>query len=135
MNENKAVTTTEEKIEFGKNIDFAELFRHAELFSGMALTFSEPKVREGHSGGVHIEFQSNNISDSCGIFGKILEYCVIHTFSNSVFEDDKIGELKYWASIHISYQHHDGGSNGMDLFSAKYSKSGGWEFKDVKPRA
>jgi len=124
---------TAEKIEFGKGIDFSGLFRHAELFSGMALTFSKPEVREGRGGGVHIEFQSNNIAASCGIFGKILEYCVIEPFSNSVFEDEETGELRYWASIHITYQHHAGGSNGMDLFSARYS-NGVWEFEDVTPR-
>ncbi|GHU81988.1 hypothetical protein FACS189468_5590 [Spirochaetia bacterium] len=124
--------TVEEKIEFANGINFDGLFRHAEIFSGMALAFEKPEVR-GRRGDVHIEFKSNDIAASCGIFGKILEYCVIDNFSNSVFEDKETGKLKYWVNVHLSYQHHDGGSNGMDLFTAWYG-DGEWTFRDVKPR-
>jgi len=133
MNENKAVTTTEEKIEFANSIDFSELFRHAEKLAGLELTFSKPEIRASDCGErVFISFRSNNIAASCGVFGKILEYCVIENFSSAVYENED-GELKYCVSVHISYQHHAGGSNGMELFIACYS-NGEWNFMDVEPR-
>jgi len=132
MNENKAVTTTEEKIEFANSIDFSELFRHAEEFTGVALTFSKPEMQaDGER--VFISFRSNNIAPSCGAFGKILEYCVVENFSSAVFENEDTGELKYCVSVHISYQHHAGGRNGMELFIATYN-NGEWHFVDVEPR-
>jgi len=125
--------TTEQKIDFANSIDFAGLFNHAETLTGFGLTFGKPEVSERGSD-VYIEFQSNNIAATCGIFGKILEYCVIGSFSNSVYEDEKTEELKYWVSVNVSYQHHKGGRNGMDLFTARYSTAGGWTFEDVTPR-
>jgi len=125
--------TVEEKKEFANGIDFSGLFSHAEIFSGMELTFNKPEIRERRGGIVGIEFQSNNIASTCGIFGKILEYCVIENFSNEVFEDEESGELRYWVSVNISYQHHNGGSNGMWLFTARY-QNGEWSFQDTEPR-
>jgi len=124
--------TTEEKIEFANSIDFAGLFNHAENITGFGLTFSKPEVRE-RKGNVSIAYKSNNIADTCGIFGKILEYCVIENFNSLVWEDKEAGELRYWTTAHVSYQHHNGGSNCMELFSAWYS-NGEWTFKDVEPR-
>jgi len=126
--------TLEEKKEFADSIDFSELFRHAEIFSGMKLTFGKPEVKERRGQVVSIYFQSDNIAATCGIFGKILEYCQIENFSSEVYEDEESGELRYWVSVHISYQHHSGGSNGMELFTARY-QNGEWTFKDVEPRA
>jgi len=124
--------TIEEKKEFANGIDFSGLFRHAEIYSGTELTFSKPEVTE-RRGVVSIEFQSNNIADTCGIFGKILEYCKVENFSSEVCEDKESGELRYWVSVHVSYQHHNGGSNGMELFTARY-QNGEWFFRDVEPR-
>jgi hypothetical protein len=121
--------TREQKIEFANGIDFSGLFHHVEMLAGQELTFGKPEVKE-KSDRVYIEFQSNNIASSCGVFGRILEYCVIGNFSNSVSEDEKTGELYYWVQVSVSYQHRGGGSNGMELLTAWY-KNGEWSFRDV----
>jgi len=124
--------TLEQKIEFANSIDFSGLFSHAEGLAGFELTFEKPEVRERYEN-VTISFKSNDISPTCGIFSRILEYCVIEKFNSEVFEDKETGELKYWATVYVSYQHHEGGSNGMQLFTAWYS-NGEWTFRDVEPR-
>jgi len=124
--------TVEEKKEFANCIKFDELFRHAEIFTGMALTFSKPELVEKR-GIVSFRFQSNNIAPACGVFGKIFEYCKVENFSNEVFEDKETGQLVYTVCVHISYEHHNGGSNGMWLFTGRF-QNGEWIFQDTEPR-
>ena len=121
--------TTGEKIAFANDIDFTELFRHAEIFTGTVLKFSEPEVTECRDN-VNVKFRSENIAGTCGAFGKILEYCHVEPFAHGVTENDETGELRYWAKINLDYRHVDGGHNGMELFWADYS-NGKWEFRDA----
>ena len=119
----------EENIEFANSIDFTELFRHAEVLSGTVLTFSGPNVVvKGVN--VYINFVSNDIASTCGAFGKILEKCVIESSNNGICRDEKTDELVYWVYINISYSHVEGGSNGMNLFDARYT-NGNWSFRNA----
>jgi hypothetical protein len=120
--------TREEKIEFANQIDFSGLFHHAEMLAGQKLTFGKPEVSE-RGNTIRVQFESNNIKLS-GVFGHILDTCVIGNFSNSVSEDKETGELYYWVQVSVSYHHRKGGSNGMELFTAWY-RNGEWEFRDI----
>jgi len=123
--------TLEQKIEFANSIDFSGLFSHAEKLAGFSLTF-EKTVNE-INGYACVDFRSNDIAASCGLFGKIIEFCIIDNFGGHVVEDKETGELYYWGNAHLSYRHYHGGSNGMELFSARYI-NGEWTFEDVGPR-
>jgi hypothetical protein len=122
--------TQEQKIEFANKIDFSGLFHHAEIFAKQKLIFGKPEITE-RRGNTHINFRSENINlSSCGVFGNILEYCRVESFSNSVYENEDSGKIEYWVDVHISYEHLSGGSNGMALFSARYVDNE-WIFEDV----
>jgi hypothetical protein len=76
---------------------------------------------------------SEDITSQIGAFAAILENCYIHSFSNGVYKDKGTGELCYWVSVNIRYEHKNGGSNGMDMVRADY-RSSGWEFSDAGQR-
>jgi hypothetical protein len=127
----RKMITKEQKIDFINKIDFSGLFHQAEKFAGQKLVFEKPEIIETGINNICVQFQSNNINlSSCGIFGRILEYCRIENFGNSVYEDEKTGKIKFWVEVDISYQHLSGGSNGMTLFKAMYEDDE-WTFKDV----
>ena len=78
---------------------------------------------------VRILFESNDMKDLCGVFGKILKFCVVDNFSCGVGENEDRTDLRAWWSVHLSYQHKDGGMNGMELFRAHY-ENGKWTFNE-----
>jgi hypothetical protein len=120
--------TKEQKIEFANGIDFSGLFDHAEMLTKQKLTFGKPEVKEGQDS-IYFDFESNDIKQSCGVFGQILKSCILGNFSNKVSVEGT-GKLYYWVDVSVWYEHLDGGRNGMSLFTAWY-RNGEWEFRDA----
>lgn len=115
---------------FGKSIDFTPLFNHIREFTGHAnLDFAKPELEVSRRDYWSIKWQSNEINlAELGVFGRILKSCIVAPFSNQISIDKDSGECRYWTTVHIHYEHKDGGSNGMDLFTARFEK-GEWIFQ------
>jgi len=114
------------EMKFGQSIDFAELFNYIEQFVGSKLSFTKPEVeRRRYDWRIH--WHSGEVDPgSIGIFGKILKSCVVAPFGNAIVKDED-GSFRYWVSVHVHYEHKAGGSNGMELFTARY-ENGKWSF-------
>ena len=119
----------EELISFAKDIDFSELFDHLRAFAKVDCDFYQPEITTSR-GNVYISFMSKDITNHTGIFATILRCCYFCSFSNGVYKDRETGELGYWVSVSVRYNHKNGGENGMELTTARYHK-GRWEFQDV----
>ena len=133
----KNVTITENNenlVTFAQTIDFTELFTHIEGFVKIDCDFQQPEITTSRNGDVYIEFTSADIKDQTGPFAFILRKCHIAQFSNGVIRDKETQEIRYWTTVSIRYEHHDGGSNGMNVCRAWYSNSKGWVFADVGDR-
>ena len=69
--------------------------------------------------GQYVELISPDVTKYCGLFKKVLKECNITFFNNSLFilsNDDQSNKHIFWAGVHLSYQHKDGGTNGMRIF-------------------
>lgn len=126
--------SNEALVNFAQTIDFAELFDHIKGFVKIDCGFQQPEINTGRTGEVYITFQSEDITHQTGTFSFILKECVLGAFSNSVYREKETGELGYWVSVSLQYQHKDGGSNGMDVCRAWYTDSKGWIFKNTAER-
>ena len=51
-----------------------------------------------------------------GIFAHVLSACKIDTFSSCLTYTPETG-YRIWFTLHLSYQHFNGGSNGMNIAS------------------
>ena len=65
-----------------------------------------------------------------GIFAKVLTKCKIDTFSSCLTYTAEIG-YRVWFTLHLSYQHFNGGSNGMNIASFWF-ENGEWTMSDYK---
>ena len=119
----------EELLTFAKDIDFSELFDHVRALAHVDCGFYKPEITTKR-GNVYIAFMSDDITTQAGLFAAILRCCYICSFSNGVYKDAGTGELGYWVSVSVRYNHKSGGENGMELTTARYHK-GRWEFQDV----
>ncbi|MFV0485398.1 MAG: hypothetical protein ACK5MU_04230 [Candidatus Saccharimonadales bacterium] len=113
-------------IDFAKTIDFRGLYKQIRASALIVAEFEIPQIAIRREK-IHIEFASKNVASQTGPFSAILKHCYIHSFSNSVFRDKETDAPKYWVSVHIRYEHKDGGENGMDIGTALYC-DGAWEF-------
>lgn len=118
----------EELVVFAQTVDFAELFDHVRTFASVDCDFHTPTVKT-YAGNVHITFTSHDITEVTGPFAAILKRCYFHSNNNQVYKDKDTGELAYWVSVNIRYEHKDGGSNGMDMLWGRY-QDGAWVFSD-----
>lgn len=120
----------EDLVAFAQTIDFTQLFEHTKEFAKVDCTFYQPEIITIR-GNVHISFMSADIADQTGAFAAILKSCNLSSFSNSVFKDKETGELGYWVQVHMQYEHKGGGSNGMEVTTARYTKKSGWTFRNA----
>ena len=118
----------EDLVNFAQTIDFSELFNHVKAYMKVECDFHQPEITTTR-GNVHISFMSHDIASQTGAFAAILERCYLSSFSNKVFKDKETGEIGYWVTVSIQYEHAGGGSNGMEVVMAWYSESKGWVFK------
>jgi len=120
----------EDLVAFAQTINFDELFNHTKAYMKVDCEFHQPEITTTR-GDVYISFMSHDIASQTGAFAAILERCYISSFSNKVFTDKETGELSYWVTVSIQYEHAGGGSNGMDVVTAWYKESTGWMFKNA----
>ena len=120
----------EELVNFAQTINFAELFKHTKAYMKVDCEFHQPEISTTR-GTVHIRFESHDITSQTGAFAAILERCYLSSFSNYFYRDKETGEIGYWVTVSIQYEHAGGGSNGMDILTAWYKKSTGWTFKNA----
>ena len=67
---------------------------------------------------------------SSGIFSKVLSECRIDTFNSTLTYDPETG-FKVWFTLHLSYQHFQGGSNGMSI-ATFWFQNGEWTVRGYK---
>jgi len=123
----------EDRIAFARTINFTGLFEHIKTFANITCDFHQPEITTSRDG-VHITFMSDDVSNQTGPFATILRLCYICSFSNYVVKDEESGELRYWVDVNISYEHKDGGSNGMNLLRTQYTDALGWIFRGAGDR-
>ena len=113
---------------FNEIIPYQELFKTGTEIAGVNTKFTEPIMDEKG----YVKYQSEDIRSQCGAFGKVLKECRLTQFNSSISFDEKTNEPFYWGSMDLSYQHNEGGSNGMRIMDYTYSIQNGWEMKDSK---
>jgi len=123
----------EDLIAFAQTIDFTQLFEHTKEFAKVDCTFHQPEITTIR-GNVHIGFMSTDITEQTGAFAAILERCYLASFSNRVHTNTETGELGYWVQVSIQYEHKGGGTNGMEVTTARYTENGGWTFRNAGQR-
>ena len=81
-------------------------------------------ISEGRSNARFDAESEQDLVGSSGIFSKVLVKCRIETFSSSLTYTPEDG-FAVWFILHLSYQHFDGGENGMNIASFRF-KNGEW---------
>jgi hypothetical protein len=132
------IINTEENItsiEQRKQIqDFIQMELLKRGFQAKITKFEEVKGKNGS----RLEFETESFQTTPVIFKTI----TVNNFSSSISEEQKHEnnpELlfrKIWISVHISYEHFDGGTNGCKLFDvfAKISSSYSTNVFDLQTR-
>ena len=87
-------------------------------------------VSEGRSGARFDAESEQDLVGSSGIFSKVLVKCRIDTFSSSLTYSPE-GGFAVWFILHLSYQHFEGGENGMSIASFRF-KDGEWTMEHYK---
>lgn len=122
--------TNEDKKQFAEAIDTTGLTNKIKEFTGINNIEIKYDIKpDKYNDSYYLAFESNDIKDSCGVFGKVMKYCVVDNFSSSITTNRDKTALRAWCSVHLSYQHKDGGMNGVELFTAFWDGSN-WEFKE-----
>ena len=124
----------EDLIAFATEIDFTPLFQAVSKKLGLAdtLEFSTPRLYE-RRGDFHVDCQSANIADHVGVLASILNEVRITFFSNRMMKNEERGCYFFWVSVHVSYRHIAGGTNGLDFVLASFENKKGWTFQFVEP--
>jgi hypothetical protein len=87
------------------------------------------KVREpnDHRNDVYYSLQDpTNIVDKNPIVKAAWQEMNICTFNSQITTDEETGTLRYWATIHLSYRHWGGGTNGAEIGRAFFT-NGEWQ--------
>ncbi len=88
------------------------------------------RVREGSSETRFDAECEQDLVGASGIFAKVLTKCKIDTFSSCITYTAETG-YRVWFTLHLSYQHFNGGSNGMNIASFWF-ENGEWTMSDYK---
>lgn len=116
--------------EFNKTIPYDEMFDVAKEISGSKnITFNEPKLVKGSSGSLYTTYRSNDIKQDTGVFSSVLKGARLENFNSSLSISED-GELSYWGTMSLRYQHNGGGTNGMEIMQYTYKDKTGWDITD-----
>lgn len=116
--------------EFNKTIPYDEMFDVAKEISGSKnITFNEPKLVKGSSGSLYTTYRSNDIKQDAGVFSSVLKGARLENFNSSLSISED-GELSYWGTMSLRYQHNGGGTNGMEIMQYTYKDKTGWDITD-----
>ena len=118
--------------EFNKTIPYDEMFDAAKEISGSKnITFEEPKLVKGRdSGSLYTTYRSNDIKQDTGVFSSVLKGARLQNFNSSLSISED-GELSYWGTMELRYQHNGGGTNGMEIMQYTYKSKTGWDITDL----
>jgi len=101
------------------NIDqLSELIRNATAIWGQSITMRY-SVREGRTAARFDAEAEQDLVSSSGIFSNVLIKCRIDTFGSEITYTPEDG-FKVWFTLHLSYQHFEGGENGMNIASFRF---------------
>lgn len=99
----------EEIYAFIESIDFYEL--ESIIEQHLDITGLDLHVKtESRRNRIYVSYESDNLIDQCGMMSNMFSSVVIDDFGASISVHD--GQLVYFPSIHMSWEHIDGGSNG-----------------------
>ena len=76
---------------------------------------------------------TTNIATQSAITAAAWSEMNVQSFGCNINVDKATGELYFWATIHLSYKHWGGGSNGAEIGSVTYTK-GAWEIESTQER-
>ena len=103
-----------EAIREALNIDqLSKLIRDATDIWGQSITMRY-SVSEGRTAARFDAEAEQDLVSSSGIFSKVLIKCRIDTFGSEITYTPENG-FKVWFTLHLSYQHFEGGENGMNI--------------------
>ena len=116
--------------EFNKTIPYDEMFNVAKEISGSKnITFEEAKLVKGSSGGLYAGCRWGDVEQDTGVFSSVLKGARLENFNTSLSISED-GELSYWGTMELRYQHNRGGTNGMEIMSYTYKSKTGWDITD-----
>lgn len=98
-------------------LKFDELVSEINKIVGKNLTF-DFKVKKGRDGRFRLEFSSQNLVDETGVLKCAFREIVVSNFNSLIIEVD--GKIEAYAGIAFSYRLKDGGSNGIDIGTARF---------------
>ena len=108
-----------EAIREALNIDqLSKLIRDATDIWGKSITMRY-SVSEGRTAARFDAEAEQDLVGSSGIFSKVLIKCRIDTFGSEITYTPEDG-FKVWFNLHLSYQHFEGGENGMNIASFRF---------------
>lgn len=105
------------------------LILKATAICGQTITMTY-RVSKGRSEPRFDAESEQDLVGSSGIFAHVLTSCKINTFSSCITYTPEVG-FKVWFTLHLSYQHFEGGSNGMKIASFWF-ENGEWTMGDYK---
>ena len=105
------------------------LIRKATTIWGQTITMRY-RVSMGRSEARFDAECEQDLVGASGIFAKVLTKCRIDTFSSCITHTPETG-YRVWFTLHLSYQHFNGGSNGMNIASFWF-ENGEWTMSDYK---
>ena len=76
---------------------------------------------------IFVHYESNNISEYCGVFSVLFPEVVINDFGGKL--GVKSGKLYYYSAVSIAWEYKDGGSNGARLPFRMYWDGTQWIVK------
>ena len=119
-----------EAIREALNIDqLDQLIRESTAVQGQTITMRY-RVNEGGTAARFDAESEQDLVGSAGIFSRVLIKCRIDTFGSEITYTPEDG-FKVWFKLHLSYQHFEGGENGMSIacFRFENGKWTMWRFK------
>ena len=111
--------TKEEVLEFANRIPFDKLFEEVEKATGVKnANLRVKEIKEEYGMPKYIYYTSDNIAEQCGIMACTFKEVKIENFTSCItVKDEKLG---YCTTVNFSYEHKDGGRNGLNILSAIY---------------
>lgn len=106
------------------------LIRNATAVWGQTITMQNSiSTNRFGEGRFNAECEQDLVGAS-GVFAKVLTECKLGTFNSALTCTPEDG-YKAWFSLHLSYKHFDGGSNGMSVANFWF-ETGEWKIFNYK---
>ena len=121
-----ATVTNKDIVVFAQSIDFTPLFAKIEELIGVNVTFETPVLQQNISDNHWVDIHSEDVVAYAGIFAAAMSRVTITNFGGGIYEKDD--EMRFWMPVHLHFELKSGGTNGAELFNARYTTADGWTF-------